>query len=165
MRKPSPRAVIVLALAALGLGAVVAAAKLSVTTLKAEKASALHLTVLADAKGRTLYHLKPETPHHLLCKSSACLSVWHPTTVATKTAHVKLPKGITGKVTLLHRGHAYQVVLSGKPLYRFDFDTKVGDATGQHIHSFHGVWGVLKTKTAAKKSTKPAPAPPTIPGY
>ena len=37
--------------------------------------------IVVSAQGRTLYALSPETAHHLLCKSSACLGFWPPLTV------------------------------------------------------------------------------------
>src|SRR5438132_10745335 len=37
-------------------------------------------TVLVDAKGRTLYHLAPETTSHILC-SGGCTSTWPPLVV------------------------------------------------------------------------------------
>jgi predicted lipoprotein with Yx(FWY)xxD motif len=161
LRRPLSILVLVVAISAIGVG--FSLAKGTVTTLKAAKISALKLTVLADAKGRTVYHLKPETSHHLLCTSSTCLKVWMPSTVASKTAKVKLPKGITGKITLLHRGHAYQICLNGLPLYRFAGDGRKGQANGQHLKSFGGTWGVLKVKGTVKKSV--APPPPVLPGY
>jgi predicted lipoprotein with Yx(FWY)xxD motif len=159
MRLRRPLMIIVLAAAVSAIGVGISLAKGTVTTFKAEKVSALKLTVLADAKGRTLYRLKPETPKHLLCTSKTCLQVWLPATVASKSTKVKLPKGITGKVTLLHRGKKLQVCVGGFPLYRFVGDDAKGKATGQHLKSFGGVWNVVKIKSA-KKTAPVAPSPP-----
>ena len=41
----------------------------------------LGTTVVVEGHGHTLYALSPETTHHLLCKSAACLSNWPPLTV------------------------------------------------------------------------------------
>jgi predicted lipoprotein with Yx(FWY)xxD motif len=160
MRLRRPLTALVLAAAVFAIGVGISLAKAPTTTLKSSKISALQLTVLADAKGRTLYRLKPETSKHLLCTSKLCLSVWLPSTVKSKTTKVKLPKGITGKVTLLHRGKAYQVCVGGLPLYRFVGDSAKGKAVGQHIKSFGGVWGVLKLKSATKKVVVAPPPPP-----
>jgi predicted lipoprotein with Yx(FWY)xxD motif len=162
LRRPLTALVLAVAVSAIGVG--LSLAKTTTTTLKAEKISALKITALANARGRTLYHLKPETskPKHLLCTSKTCLSAWFPATVKSKTTKVKLPKGITGKVTLLHRGKAYQICVGGFPLYTFVGDNAKGKAVGQHIKSFGGIWGVLKTKSAAKK---PVVAPPPPPAY
>lgn len=160
LRRLLPVLVLAVAISAIGVG--LSLARGTVTKFRAEKVSALKLTVLADAKGRSLYRLKPETTKHLLCTSKTCLTVWMPSTVASKTAKVKLPKGITGKITLLKRGHAFQVCLNGLPLYRFAGDSGPGKAAGQHFKSFGGTWGVLKVKGTVKKSVAP---PPVVPGY
>jgi predicted lipoprotein with Yx(FWY)xxD motif len=160
LRRPLTALVLAVAVSAIGVG--ISLAKAPTITLKSEKISALKLTALADAKGRTLYRLKPETSKHLLCTSKLCLSVWVPSTVKSKTTKVKLPKGISGKVTLLHRGKAYQVCVGGLPLYTFIGDKAKGKAVGQHIKSFGGVWGVLKVGSTAKS---PVAAPPPPPAY
>lgn len=164
LRRPLSLLVLVAALASIGVG--LSLAKGTVTTLKSEKIASLKLNALANAKGRTLYRLKPETSKHLLCTSKACLSVWFPATVSSKSATVKLPKGISGKVTLLHRGsRGFQICVGGLPLYSFKFDPGKGKAVGNKIASFGGVWHVLKVKGTVKKSGSPAPTPPSIYGY
>jgi predicted lipoprotein with Yx(FWY)xxD motif len=159
------RSRIILSLGVLALAATISAVafgRTASTRLKAERISALNATVLADTHGRTLYRLKPETAHHLLCTSKICLTVWVPLTVASKKkAHVKLPKGIKGPVTFLRRKQRFQIVVKGLPVYRFAGDTGPRKAAGQGIKSFGGTWSVLKIK-ASKKKIAP---PPIMPGY
>jgi predicted lipoprotein with Yx(FWY)xxD motif len=125
-------------------------------TLKAEHVSSLSATVLAAPNGRTLYRLKPETTHHLLCTSSTCLSFWHPLTVSSKSTKLRLPSGLSGHAHLFKRGHRFQVTLGSDPLYTFGGDSSAGDANGKGIKSFGGTW---LTFTVTKDSTNPAPAP------
>ena len=105
---------------------------------------------------RTLYRLKPETTHHLLCTSSTCLSFWHPLTVSSKSTKLRLPSGLSGHAHLFKRGHRWQVTLGSDPLYTFSGDSSAGDANGKGIKSFGGTW---LTFTVSKDSSNPAPAP------
>lgn len=131
-------------------------------SLKSESVKSLGATVLADNHAHTLYRLKPETTHHLLCTSSACLSAWPPMTVASKSTKVKLPSGAHGTVGYLKRGKRFQVTLKGVPLYRFSGDSGPRQGNGQDIHTFGGVW---KSITVSKSSAAPAPTPAPSPGY
>ncbi len=133
-------------------------------TLKGEQVSAMNATVLAAPNGRTLYRLKPETKHHLLCTSSTCLSIWHPFTVKSNHTKVRLPSGMSGHAHLLKRGHRFQVMLGSDPLYTFGGDSHAGQANGQNIQSFGGTWMTF-TFTKAPSSSPPPPAstPPPYP--
>jgi predicted lipoprotein with Yx(FWY)xxD motif len=121
-------------------------------TLKSESVSTLHANVLAAPTGRTLYRLKPETSHHLLCKT-ACLQFWHPLMVSSKSEKVRLPHGL--------RGHAHLFMLGSAPLYTFTGDSGAGQANGEGLKSFGGTWLTFTVKTAA---ATPAPAPAPMPG-
>jgi predicted lipoprotein with Yx(FWY)xxD motif len=131
-------------------------------TLKAETVKDLNATALATSHARTLYRLKPETTHHLLCTSSTCLSVWPPVTVASKTTQVKLPSGVHGTVGYLKRGKRFQVTFKGVPLYRFSGDDGPRQGNGQGIHSFGGTWSAV---TVSKSSTKAPASPSPSPSY
>jgi predicted lipoprotein with Yx(FWY)xxD motif len=156
--------------AVLVAGASVAAqAATKPVTLKSESATGISTNVLAASNGRTLYRLKPETTHHLLCTSSACLQFWPPLTVKSKSTKVKLPKGIKGKIGYLKRGKRWQVTLGGKPLYMYGGDSGKGEANGQNIKTFGGTWLVLAVKSTNTQNTAPpmpnvAPPPPPPPG-
>ncbi len=101
----------------------------------------LHEQVLVNVQGRTLYELSPETAGHLLCKSSACLGVWPPLTVTSSGAKLTAGPGVHGHLGLLARGKGeWQVTIGGLPLYRYSGDGAAGQANGQGLHSFGGVW-------------------------
>jgi predicted lipoprotein with Yx(FWY)xxD motif len=148
-------AALMLALAA-SLAAMALAGGRSVTVASASN-SMLGAQIVVDAQGRTLYALSPETARHLLCKSRACLTVWRPLTVRSSETKLKAGSGVHGRLAILHRSKGVlQVTLGGLPLYRFAGDGAKGEANGQHIHSFGGIWHVLSSTP-----TKPSP----LPGY
>jgi predicted lipoprotein with Yx(FWY)xxD motif len=141
----------------LALSVAAAQAATRKVTLKSESVSSLSANVLAAPSGRTLYRLKPETAHHVLC-TTQCLQFWKPLTVKSKTTRVRLPSGIRGKIGYLSRGRRkFQVTLKGWPLYTFVGDTATGQGNGQNIKSFGGTWLSL----TVKKSSATTPAPPT----
>ena len=123
--------------------------------------STLGEQIVVDAQGRTLYALRPETAHHLLCKSSECLKFWPPLTVRSSKTKLLAGPGVHGHLSTLQRSKGVlQVTLGGLPLYRYSGDQSKGEANGQSIHSFGGTWHVL----SATGSTSPAaPAKPTTP--
>jgi predicted lipoprotein with Yx(FWY)xxD motif len=127
-------------------------------TLKSEEVSALHASVLAAPNGRTLYRLRPETSHHLLCKS-ACLQFWHPLMVSSRSEKVRLPSGLRRHAHLLKRGRKFQVTLGSDPLYTFSGDSGKGQANGKGIKSFGGTWLTFTVKKDAAMTPAPAPAP------
>jgi len=131
----------------------------STIALKAERVDALSATVLAAPNGRTLYRLKPETARHLLCTSKTCLGAWHPLTVRSKTATVRLPSGYKGHAHLLRRGASYQVMIGSEPLYTFVGDSAAGQAAGDGISSFGGTWHTLTVAADAAAPAQPAPSP------
>jgi predicted lipoprotein with Yx(FWY)xxD motif len=125
----------------------------STSTLGTAKVSSLGETIVVNSGGRTLYELSPETSHHLLCKSSQCISFWPPLKV-TKNGKLSAGKGVTGKLGKLHRAGFYQVTLGGRPLYTFEEDKSKGQANGNGIKSFGGTWHVIKAEGSSK--TPPA---------
>lgn len=141
-----------------GLAVAAQAASRSIT-LKSETATGMSTNVLAAPSGRTLYRLKPETAHHVLCGKD-CLVFWPALTVKSKTTKVKLPDGIKGKIGYLKRGKRFQVTLSGKPVYTYSGDSAAGQANGQGIKTFGGTWFALPVGKAAPAPAPPAPAPP-----
>ncbi len=109
--------------------------------------------IVVDAHGRTLYVLSPETTRHLLCKTRECFEVWPPLTVPSRKTMLKKGAGVRGRLTILRRSNGMlQVVLNGMPLYHFAGDSKKGEAKGQHIHSFGGVWHVVPARKGTSKS-------------
>jgi predicted lipoprotein with Yx(FWY)xxD motif len=160
-----------------GLGAVTAAAVLSGVALAATGTrvvgeasnTTLKETIVVDTHGRTLYALHPETTHHLLCKSHACLETWPPLTVHSANVKLEAAHGVEGHLALLRRsGGKLQVTLRGAPLYRFAGDSAKGQANGEGIKAFGGTWHAVKAElhaTATPSPAMPPAAPPMTPGY
>ena len=73
----------------------------------------------------------------------------------------------TAPAILRRRNGLLQVTLRGMPLYRFSGDHAKGQANGEGIESFGGIWHAVAaagTKSAAPTPSPPSPAPMT-PGY
>ncbi len=143
------RATTIAAVAGLALLALTGLALAASKTLYVAKNTTLNEKIGVDSKGMTVYALKGETTKHLLCNSKTCLSVWKPYTVSK---HAKLTKasGLKGKLTVLHRGRSWQVVIGGDPLYHFTGDKKTGDAGGNGIKAFGGTWHVIKASSGVQ---------------
>lgn len=93
----------------------------------------------------TLYTFSKDTTGKSNC-SGACAKNWPPAAAAPG-----LPKA---KVTTIKRSDgSSQVALSGRPLYRFIGDKKPGDANGDGLNAFGGIW---KTATATSSSAAPS---------
>jgi predicted lipoprotein with Yx(FWY)xxD motif len=106
-------------------------------------------TIVVDANGATLYTLT-NGGQAAPC-TGGCLNAWPPlllpagVTTATGT-------GVTGLGTV-SAGGGTQVTHGGLPLYRFVQDAAAGDANGEGISSFGGVWHVVKTSGASAGGT------------
>jgi predicted lipoprotein with Yx(FWY)xxD motif len=165
LRAPVPW--VVLAAAALlagALAAVALAAGVGLTVTSASN-SKLGEQIVVDAQGRTLYVLSPETAHHLLCKSNACLAVWPPLTVRSSKTKLKAGPGVRGRLAIFRRSNgALQVSLGDQPLYRYSGDEVKGQANGQGIHSFGGTWHVLTAKSSASPTPTTTTPTTTTPG-
>src|SRR5436305_1070822 len=101
-------------------------------TVKTASNASLGETIVVDGHGRTVYELRPETSHHLLCKKAdGCFGPWPPLTVKSKKARLLAGHGVKGKLSVLHHDGVWQVALSGHPLYRFagSAPIKLGAAT------------------------------------
>ena len=99
-------------------------------------------SVAVNSRGVTVYELAPERARHLVCTSSACLSVWPPVKASgslTKSA------GVRGRLGTVKRNGYRQVTLNGHPIYTFAEDGgRRGKAEGDGINNFGGVWHVFK---------------------
>ncbi len=122
-------------------------------TLKTAHSSKLHKTIVVDSKGLTLYHLKPETTHHLICKTQACFSFWPPYKVS-KNAKLTKVAGIKGKLGKFHRDGFWQVTLGGDPLYHYSGDNhKKGSVKGEGIPDPPGIWHAVTASSSTKTTT------------
>ena len=113
--------------------------------VKAAKNAALGKTLVVNRGGLTLYRLAPETPKRILCTGTR-LAAWPPLTVASSKTKLVAGAGVTGKLGLVRRGTRFQVTLRGKPLYTFAGDSARGQANGEGIASFGGVWHAMTAK-------------------
>jgi len=158
--------------------AVALAAGGAVTVGSASNAT-LGKRVAVNAQGRTLYALTPESTHHLLCTSAACLKTWPPLTVPSRRTKLRAASGVDGGLGVLRRSDGrFQVTLRGRPLYRFSGDHAKGEANGEGIESFGGSWHAVSAATGASSpapstpsatpttpSSTPTTTTPTTPGY
>jgi|tagenome__1003787_1003787.scaffolds.fasta_scaffold19883745_2 predicted lipoprotein with Yx(FWY)xxD motif len=89
-----------------------------------------------SSAARTLYTFARDTKGMSNC-SGACAQEWMPAKPGSKT-----PSGIDkAKVATITRSDgSKQLAVGGKPLYTFVGDKKPGDATGDGVNAFGGVW-------------------------
>ena len=93
----------------------------------------------------TLYTFSKDTAGKSNC-SGACAKNWPPATSA--------PGLDSGKITKIKRSDgSSQVALDGHPLYRYVGDKKPGDANGNGLNVFGGLW-----KTAGGSATSQPPS-------
>ncbi|MCU1454951.1 MAG: hypothetical protein JWN46_3097 [Acidimicrobiales bacterium] len=115
--------------------------------------------VLADAKGLTVYTLtnggKP-----VAC-TATCAAVWPPLVVPTGVSTPTGPSGPAYTVAMAADGTRL-LAADGLPLYRFVKDKDAGDAYGDGLKSFGGMWHVVKASgTSSSTPTTSAPATTT----
>jgi predicted lipoprotein with Yx(FWY)xxD motif len=100
-------------------------------------------TVLTSAKGFTLYSFAPDTSTKSTCNGS-CAQNWPP---------VKGPataSGVTGTVGTIKRSDgSTQVTFDGHPLYTFAGDAAPGQAKGNDLNAFGGLWHEITTSGTA----------------
>ncbi len=107
-------------------------------------------TVLADSKGMTLYTLT-SNGKAVVC-AGPCLKAWPPLDAPAGGATPQGAAGITGLSAVAGAGGTHLVAVTGLPLYHFIQDKDAGDAYGDGIKSFGGVWHVAKTSAEPTKS-------------
>jgi predicted lipoprotein with Yx(FWY)xxD motif len=174
--------VICTAIAVLAVGASFAGGALgagAAATVGSASNQGLGKRVVVNAQGRTLYALTPETTHHLLCTSAACLKAWPPLTVPSRKTKLRAGSGVQGHLGILRRSDGLlQVTLRGRPLYRFSDDHAKGEANGEGIESFGGTWHAVSASASTSSPTPSTPSTtpttpsatpetttPTTPGY
>ena len=105
-------------------------------------------TVLANAKGLTLYLYEGDSGKHLGC-SGSCLSSWIPLSgTASATAPAK-----AGALGTVKRGSGTQVTYDGHPLYAFVGDTKAGETSGEGLVLSGKKWYAVSPSGAAMTAT------------
>jgi predicted lipoprotein with Yx(FWY)xxD motif len=99
-------------------------------------------TVLVNSSGMTLYMLSADKGGKVTCASSPCTGIWPPLLVSsTPTAG----SGVTGSLlgTASTPSGMMQATYNKWPLYTYSGDSSPGQANGQGIRSFGGVWHPL----------------------
>ncbi|MFL5796848.1 MAG: hypothetical protein ACJ77A_02800 [Actinomycetota bacterium] len=95
-------------------------------------------TVLDDSNGLTLYHLSIDTSSTSMC-SGVCTEEWPPLLAANGVP--KASPDLTGTFGTIQRSDGgTQVTFDGMPLYTFAGDSGPGQASGQGLMDFGGVW-------------------------
>ena len=111
-----------------GSSAHAAAAASSVKTAKVGG-----VTVLTNAKGFTLYSFAPDTSTASKCNGT-CAQNWPPVKPATAS-------GVKGAFATIKRSDgSAQLTFHGHPLYTFVGDKSPGQANGNGINAFGGLW-------------------------
>jgi predicted lipoprotein with Yx(FWY)xxD motif len=99
--------------------------------------------VLTNAKGFTLYSFAPDTPTTSRCNGT-CAQNWPPVQ-GPATA-----PGVTGPFGTLKRSDgSTQATFDGHPLYTFVGDTAPGQAKGNGLNTFGGLWHEVTTSGSA----------------
>ena len=100
-------------------------------------------TVLTNSKGFTLYSFAPDTPTKSSC-NGACAVNWPPV-----KGHAPA-SGINGTFTTIKRPDGLtQETFNGHPLYTFVGDKAPGQANGNGVNAFGGVWHEITTSGTA----------------
>jgi predicted lipoprotein with Yx(FWY)xxD motif len=136
-----------LAVAALVLfGLVVAGADAPATTATGASLNYTTIggtTVLANAKGLTLYSFAPDTPTTSKCYGS-CAAYWPPVTGTAATS-----PGVPGRIgTIKRTDGSKQVTYNGHPLYTYVGDSAPGQARGNNLNLNGGVWHEVRVSPA-----------------
>jgi predicted lipoprotein with Yx(FWY)xxD motif len=108
-------------------------------------------TVLANAKGFTLYSFAPDTATMSNCTAS-CAQFWPPI-----KGPVTAGSGVTGMLgTIARSDGSTQATYNGHPLYTYVGDTGPGQAKGNGLNLSGGIWHEV--------TASGAPAPASTPG-
>ena len=112
-------------------------------------------TILVDSSGATLYTLT-NGGKAVPCTSSACVAAWPPLLLPAGVT-TAAGAGVTGLGTASVPGGTI-VTQAGLPLYRFSGDSGAGQANGDGIANFGGVWhGVMGPGASTGSSTGTPP--------
>jgi len=99
-------------------------------------------SVLANAKGFTLYSFAPDTSTKSNCNGS-CAVYWPPV-----KGPVTAGPGVTGKLTVITRSDgSKQAAYNGHPLYTYVGDSAPGQARGNNLNLNGGLWHEVTTSS------------------
>ena len=110
-------------------------------------------SILTGPNGMTLYTLSSDPDGGSAC-TGQCLVFWPPLLVAPGGS-VTGPAGATGTFATFTRTDdgTTQVTYNGRALYYFKKDSAPGDANGEGVSAFGGVWHVVKVAAATGGSS------------
>ena len=101
------------------------------------------VTVLTNSKGLTLYSFAPDTSTTSKCNAT-CAQSWPPVQGPATAA------GVTGTFgTITRSDGSTQATFDGHPLYTFVGDTAPGQAKGNGLNAFGGLWHEITTSGTA----------------
>ncbi len=101
------------------------------------------VTVLTNSKGLTLYSFAPDTSTTSKCDAT-CAQSWPPVQGPATAA------GVTGTFgTITRSDGSTQATFDGHPLYTFVADTAPGQAKGNGLNAFGGLWHEITTSGTA----------------
>jgi predicted lipoprotein with Yx(FWY)xxD motif len=152
---------VLLAVAAAGVGVAMAATMSSKGgTVKAAHSSK-YGSLLVSAAGMTLYHYTPDKHGTVKC-TAACAKFWPPLVVA-RGVKPSAGAGVSAaKLSTVKRSDGTtQVTYAGFPLYRYSADKKSGDVKGQ---GFQGVWHAVTSAGTLAKASGSTGTTTTMPG-
>src|SRR5450755_4895186 len=93
------------------------------------------VTVLANARGLTLYSFAPDTPAKSACNGS-CAAYWPPV-----TGNAAAGPGVTGQLgTIKRTDGSTQATYDGHPLYTYIGDSAPGKDSGNNLNLNGGLW-------------------------
>jgi predicted lipoprotein with Yx(FWY)xxD motif len=131
----------IIALALLGIAVAGAGASATASAgggLKAVRIGGV--SVLANARGFTLYWFAPDTPAKSVCNGS-CAAYWPPV-----KGPVTAGPGVPGRLATIRRSDgSAQATYDGHPLYTYIGDTAPGQAHGNDLNLNGGLWHEVTT--------------------
>jgi predicted lipoprotein with Yx(FWY)xxD motif len=116
-------------------------------------------TVLTNSKGFTLYSFALDTSATSNCNGT-CAQNWPPVKGSVTAPGVK---GTFG--TIKRSDGSVQATFDGHPLYTFAADTSPGQAKGNGLNAFGGVWHEDTASGSAAPVSSPAPGGGSGSGY
>jgi predicted lipoprotein with Yx(FWY)xxD motif len=99
--------------------------------------------VLVNREGRTLYLLTSEKGGRLLCTAATgCTVLWPVVSLSAGVPQSALGPGVSRQLlgTVPRAGGVMQLTYAGWPLYTYAGDTGPGQATGEGLPQFNGIW-------------------------
>jgi predicted lipoprotein with Yx(FWY)xxD motif len=104
-------------------------------------------TVLVNSDGQTLYLFEADTGSTSTC-TGECAGIWPPlTTTGAATGSMGASSSMLGTTT--RADGTTQVTYNGHPVYLYTGDTAAGQANGEGINHFGGLWYAVTTAGAA----------------